>query len=130
MRQIVTTTIVFVFIVASALAACPPGSVQGLNKQQCYVLGNTSASWLQAERQCAALKGHLASVTSIFTNRFLYTLEIKSGTSGDHWLGGYYNMDFNDKFPRTVWQWSDALRFVFSDWAKGKSGSYPGFSDI
>ncbi|KAH7701760.1 hypothetical protein AAVH_31101, partial [Aphelenchoides avenae] len=71
-----------------------------------------------AERHCAALKGHIASVTSIFTNRFLYTLEIKSGTSGDYWLGGYYNLDFNDKFPRTAWQWSDAQGFLFGDWAK------------
>ncbi|KAH7714740.1 proteoglycan 3-like protein [Aphelenchoides avenae] len=104
MRQMVAAPIVSVFVVTQALAACPTGSVQGLNKHQCYPLG-----------------GHLASVSSRLTNRFLHTLELKGTTVGDYWLGAYYAVYFDDKFPNTVWSWSDGQRFAFSDWAKGEA---------
>ncbi|KAH7684462.1 c-type lectin [Aphelenchoides avenae] len=47
-------------------------------------------------------------------------MELKASARGDYWLGGYYAMYFDDKFPNTVWSWSDGRRFGFSDWAKGE----------
>lgn len=118
MRQLVTASIVSVFLVTQALAACPPGSLQGLNAHQCYVISNESTTWSEAEEDCASLGGHLASVSGTLSNLFLHW-QFKS-PGGDYWLGGYYAMYFHDIFPKTWWSWSDGERFAFSDWAQGK----------
>ena len=67
-------------------------------------------SWTDAEEVCRALGGHLATVTTVEENTFLYWW---MATSSVCWLGA-----FEDERGR--WQWVTGEPFAWTQWAEGE----------
>ncbi|KAH7698511.1 Protein CLEC-51, partial [Aphelenchoides avenae] len=103
--------VVFIFTCIAVVASrCHPGAVQGLTDHECYVFGKTPTTWMEAEKACSTLSGHLTSVSGHHTNSFLATSAVPC--LGDYWLGGFKG--FDSKFK---WTWTDGRTFRFSNWA-------------
>ena len=104
---------VFFLLLHTVLSDCPSGSVQSLNGN-CYQLVFTPRTWYQAESDCVANGGHLASITNAFTNSYLLQLGDKFFNSNDYWIGGTSN------FLGGNWSWSDYKPFGYINWVFGK----------
>lgn len=89
-------------------------------------------TWSDAEASAVAMGGHLASITSVAEDQFIYSLVssdaslwaweggVTNGAGLGPWIGGY----------RTTaggpFQWSDGSVFSYSNWASGEPNNYGG----
>lgn len=98
---------IFLFLTLpySLLAKCPIGSTQGVVGTQCFVFRGRPTAFVAAEEDCVSQKGHLASIQSSLTNRFLSGLMSGYGVN-ELWLGGDY-----DLFTQNAWSWTDGTRW-------------------
>lgn len=111
----------FFFSIFLVLKACPPGTVQGVSENICYLPVSTPASWFAAEYDCARNGGHLGSIESAFEQAFYVGLADESfNESKDFWLG------LSSAFG-SDWEWADGNPFNFSRWNAGKSHTLAGF---
>lgn len=119
--KIVLFLIFSTYFLEETLADCPEGSIRGLTSDDCY-LYRSSAPWFDAEEDCVAFDGHLASIHDGFTNAFLLRLPkqfLQPVDARSFWLGGSVGADSTDK-----WTWSDGTPFTYSNWVKGMQCNY------
>ncbi|KAH7711489.1 mannose receptor C type 1-like protein [Aphelenchoides avenae] len=107
---VITFAILHIKIVASL---CPPGSIEGLAANECYVFDEKASTWTKAETECKQLGGHLASITNGFANAFLEK-EASRSASQTFWIGGQFDV------TKSQWTWSDSDRWSYTAWAKGQ----------
>lgn len=101
---------------ALALCVCPPGSVQGLRLDECYVYATEALSWTAAETYCVERDGHLTSISNAFVNSFLLTMpNVRLET--DYFVGGSSGLLDN----RDNWTWVDGSKFAYTNWKSGRS---------
>lgn len=113
MRQL---AIFLIALIGAALARCPLGSLQGFGRNDCFKLSRYADSWYGAEGDCRSKDGHLASVSSAFTNAFLrdQCAVWNVGSATSYWLGASEGSSFG------LWTWSDGTRFSYTNWARGE----------
>ena len=72
---------------------------------------DTAMSWDDAKKYCESLGGHLATVTSVEENAFIY-----KNFGRDHvcWLGG------TDEAEEGKWRWVTGEPFTFQNWYRGQ----------
>ena len=85
------------------------------NGDHCYYWSLTTAHWAKAEKGCNYCKGHLASVTSEATNKFILSETKKQNISMPIWLGG------SDKEEQGIWKWTDQSPWSFENWAENET---------
>lgn len=95
-------------------ASCEKGSVQGINRGECYTLHYSSLGWFEAEMTCRRSRGHLASIPDALSNQLLNELS-HNWCYEDYWLGAS-NVEGN------LWQWVDGSPFDYTNWEAGRSG--------
>ncbi|KAM9335513.1 type-2 ice-structuring protein-like [Symphorus nematophorus] len=82
---------------------------------RCFRYIPTSMTWADAERNCQALGGNLASVHSTAEHDVIQNMiQSITGTHQLTWLGGY------DAAQEGTWLWSDGTPFTFSYWDVGQ----------
>lgn len=97
--------------------ACPPGTLQGMNANDCYRVHFSYADWQAAENECVSDGGHLASVSNAFVNKLLYNISSDVRGVGDYvWLGGQ-----NQGSQHPEWTWSDGSPWTYTNWYDSKS---------
>ncbi|KAL6118239.1 uncharacterized protein ACO6RY_03079 [Pungitius sinensis] len=76
-------------------------------------------TWAQAERNCLALGGHLASVHNLWEYRTIQRIILRSSRCHrETWIGG------SDAEEEKKWFWSDGTRFDYSNWACGEPNNH------
>ncbi|XP_074555316.1 uncharacterized protein LOC141811233 [Halichoeres trimaculatus] len=86
-----------------------------------YVFIPRPLTWAQAERNCVALGGHLASVHSIWEyNKIRRLINARAKGSPATWLGG------SDQRQEGVWRWTDGSSFNFRKWCCGEPNNGAG----
>src|SRR3569623_562038 len=101
------------FIAPFNVFVCPNGTVKGNVNGKCYQTFNQPNTWYQAEANCYASGGHLASITDSDMNTFLDNIAIQAFHSDDYWLGGAQYFDGS-------YGWVDDYSFNYTCWASGK----------
>lgn len=108
---------VYLCVIALSAAKCPIGAVQGPSGSDCFLYVTELASWYQAEQDCIAHFGHLASVSDAFITAFLPRFACSGGSktgSAEYWLGGSNGIAASEG-----WTWSDGVEFSYENWAIG-----------
>lgn len=96
---------------------CPPGSVQGLNEDDCYIprfLDMDAMTWQAAETFCRERDGFLASIPDAFVNSFVATMpDFRVETY--FWVGGSSGLFTSS----SNWIWVDGTVFQYANWYSG-----------
>ncbi|XP_060887892.1 ladderlectin-like isoform X5 [Labrus mixtus] len=94
-------------------SACPSGWIQHYNR--CFLFVRTSMTWTNAEINCQARGGRLASVHSFDEYHFIQGIILRqTGMYPSTWLGG------SDAQQEGTWLWSDGSRFSYVNWYPGQ----------
>lgn len=101
--------------VACAAGRCPPGAIQGLQPDHCYVRGTEPIGWFEAEERCRRLGGHLASAAGGFQNALLADLWDGLLPHYYFWLGGSTGVTSSSSGD---WDWTDGSTFGYINWEK------------
>ncbi len=90
-------------------------------------------SWDQAQAQCVARGGHLATITSAEENAFVFSLVSGNpsfwfldsfGNGLGAWLGGYQTS--SSAGPAGGWRWVTNEPFAYTNWETGQPGDMEG----
>ncbi|XP_030279516.1 galactose-specific lectin nattectin-like [Sparus aurata] len=103
----------------SAAAACPSG--WSLFGSRCFIVQTNKLTMADAERNCIALGGNLASIHNINDYNWIRGLVKKAfGSDARAWIG------LSDAIEDGKWLWTDGSRFVFSRWGRGEPNNHLG----
>ena len=83
------------------------------NGDHCYFWSNDTKSWTDAEDFCQKEGGHLASVASNATQKYM-DQRYRKGLGGVVWLGG------NDIEEESAWKWTDCSHWEVEFWYPGE----------
>ena len=83
-----------------------------------YLAFDESKTWTEAEAFCEELGGHLATVTSLEENNFIFELTSQQ-QERHYWLGG------SDQDTEGVWVWVTGEPWGFTDWARYDQWTQP-----
>ena len=75
-----------------------------------YAYVNTAANWSAAKANCIALGGHLATLTSVEENQFVYNL----GGLTPAWIG------FTDEVTEGTFLWANGDPVTYTNWQSGR----------
>jgi hypothetical protein len=118
---------------APARAACPNGTVEWDNGHCYEAVLEPGVSWDQAQAQCVARGGHLATITSAEENAFVFSLVSGNpsfwfldsyGNGLGAWLGGYQIA--GSAGPASGWRWVTNEPFDYTNWETGQPGDMEG----
>ena len=79
---------------------------------KCFKLSSDTEYATNAEENCQALGGHLASIHSIEEHNFI--AQMADGSGAGFWVGGV------DLHHNGVWGWTDGSGFDFSNWSSSQ----------
>ncbi|XP_033987829.1 galactose-specific lectin nattectin-like [Trematomus bernacchii] len=101
---------------------CPSGWTPF--EDHCYMYKHAAKTWADAEVDCIALGGNLASIP----NKAVYTfirqiVNTVTNANNPAWIGG------NDLAKEGVWMWSDGTKFVTKLWAPHQPDNAGGKED-
>lgn len=136
MWRVFCTLALFMILLAGcvpARAGCPAGAVKW-NNGHCYeaVLA-PGVSWDQAQDDCVARGGHLATITSAEENAFVFSLVSGNpsfwyldgyGNGLGPWLGGYQTS--GSAGPGQGWRWVTGEPFAYTNWETDQPGDMSG----
>jgi hypothetical protein len=101
------------------------------------VTPTSELSWQQAREAAAALShaglpGHLATVTSLEENQFIWDQVIQQNPSrSDYYLGGYQDRSASDyREPAGGWRWVTGEPWNFTLWASIEPNDTAGIEDV
>jgi len=118
---------------APARAACPDGAVKWTNGHCYEAVLAPGVSWDQAQAQCVARGGHLATITSAEENAFVFSSVSGNpsfwfldgyGNGLGAWLGGYQTSGSGG--PASGWRWVTNEPFAYTNWETGQPGDMEG----
>ncbi|XP_026016779.1 galactose-specific lectin nattectin-like isoform X1 [Astatotilapia calliptera] len=102
---------------ARADATCPDNWSEFGGR--CFHYVSVQMTWAEAEKNCQAMKAHLASVNNAEDNENIQKLiRAASLYSRRTWIGGT-DCQMND-----LWLWSDGSHFLFSAWKPGQPDNW------
>ncbi|KAJ4934838.1 hypothetical protein JOQ06_007619, partial [Pogonophryne albipinna] len=92
---------------------CPSGWTPF--EDHCYMYKHAANTWADAEVDCIALGGNLASIPNQGVYTFIRKI-VNTATNANNqtWLGG------NDLAKEGVWMWNDGTKFVAKNWSPGQ----------
>ncbi|XP_034052518.1 galactose-specific lectin nattectin-like [Gymnodraco acuticeps] len=98
---------------ADPCKTCPSGWTPF--EDHCYMYKHAAKTWADAEVDCIALGGNLASIPNQEVYTFIRKI-INTATNANEqtWIGG------NDLAKEGVWMWSDGTKFVAKNWSPGQ----------
>uniref|UniRef100_A0A914BXJ3 C-type lectin domain-containing protein n=1 Tax=Acrobeloides nanus TaxID=290746 RepID=A0A914BXJ3_9BILA len=99
---------------------CPNGTTNGNANGKCYQTFDQPNTWYQAEANCYASGGHLASITDPTMNTYLAGLASGNFHSDDYWLGAAQYFDGS-------YSWMDDYSFNYTFWAPGQPSNSTGY---
>jgi len=101
--------------------------VHAEGSEKCFFAPEATASWPQAESDCKAQGGHLASILSAEENDLVYGLYVSSGARDSHgamWIGASDDPAEIEGTAEGVWEWSDGNGIAFSSWSPGEPNDW------
>uniref|UniRef100_A0AAX7UU40 C-type lectin domain-containing protein n=1 Tax=Astatotilapia calliptera TaxID=8154 RepID=A0AAX7UU40_ASTCA len=86
---------------------------------RCFHYVSVQMTWAEAEKNCQAMKAHLASVNNAEDNENIQkVIRAASLNATRTWIGGT-DCQMND-----LWLWSDGSHFLFSAWKPGQPDNW------
>ena len=86
-----------------------------------YQRFDTALNWNSAKTACAGLGGHLATITSLAENDWVYG-NVVNGVPGI-WLGG------TDEVVEGTWKWINGESWGYTNWTSGEPNNSQGGED-
>uniref|UniRef100_A0A3Q3N4A3 C-type lectin domain-containing protein n=1 Tax=Labrus bergylta TaxID=56723 RepID=A0A3Q3N4A3_9LABR len=104
---------------AGESSVCPSGWAQYYGR--CFLFVGASMTWADAEMNCQARGGHLASVHRFDEYYFIQGMIVRqTGMYPKTWLGG------SDAQQERTWLWSDGSYYNFGYWCPGEPNNQYG----
>ncbi|KAI4823973.1 hypothetical protein KUCAC02_012525 [Chaenocephalus aceratus] len=101
---------------------CPSGWTPF--EDHCYMYKHAAKTWADAEVDCIALGGNLASIPNQGVYTFIRRIVNTTTNANEQtWIGG------NDLAKEGLWMWSDGTKFVANNWAPGQPDNDQGLED-
>lgn len=109
--------VVLCAVMLGAMVLTSAGSAQaqqvgGVFGGHCYKVFTNQVTWLDAAAYCEQQGGHLATISSVEENQFLYDLLPPS--VDQCWLGG------SDQIAEGTWEWVTGEPFTYTNWGPGE----------
>ncbi|CAL8382004.1 unnamed protein product [Boreogadus saida] len=90
----------------------------------CYKYVASKMNWIDAEKNCISLGGHLVSIHSTGENNFIVMMvESFDPLKGPHWIG------FFDVIEEGTWMWIDGSPNDFTSWRPNEPNNVGGNED-